>query len=269
MPFGRTGAQGYASLSDSRLLSGVRMHDRIREHTDYSASIQRDHALREMSGAFDVNHRGRLANVSANVWRASRASSYSATLSGALAVHGSGFGFSPYPITDTFGIVSTSGVPGVQITTRAGVIETDSRGQAILPSLPAYATSPVEIATRSLPRNADVDNGYKAVQPARGSVQKVHFNVTRVRRALLDVTTEDGVPIQRGSQVLDSAGNMVATVLGERRVFISRAVPDEPLTVQLVDGRRCRLAYTLSDQPDPKRTFERVNARCIPVSDER
>ncbi|KAG0162910.1 hypothetical protein DFQ30_001082, partial [Apophysomyces sp. BC1015] len=172
-------------------------------------------------------------------------------------------------IADTFGIASTSGVPGVKISTRAGIVETDGGGYAILPSLPAYAASPVEIATRSLPRNADVDNGYRSVQPARGSVQKVRFNVTTVRRALLDVTTEDGTPMQRGSPVLDGDGNMVAMVLDERRVFVSRAAPGERSTVRLADGRRCQLAYTLSEKPDSERTFERVNARCISISEDR
>ncbi|KAG0189543.1 hypothetical protein DFQ28_003264 [Apophysomyces sp. BC1034] len=269
VPFGRTGTQGHASLSGSGLLSGVRRYDRIRNHTHYSASIQHDHALRDISANLDVTHQSRFANLSAGTRRSSRSSSYSATVRGALAIHGGGISLSPYQIADTFGIASTSGVPGVKISTRAGIVETDGGGYAILPSLPAYAASPVEIATRSLPRNADVDNGYRSVQPARGSVQKVRFNVTTVRRALLDVTTEDGTPMQRGSPVLDGDGNMVAMVLDERRVFVSRAAPGERSTVRLADGRRCQLAYTLSEKPDSERTFERVNARCISISEDR
>lgn len=269
VPFGRIGGHADVSLSDSALRSGVRMHNRIQDHTNYSASIQRDHALRAVSANLDINHHNRFTNMSANMWRSARSSSYSATLSGALAVHGGGLGFSPYRITDTFGIASTSGVPGIKLLTRTGIVETDSRGQAILPSLPAYVTSPVEITTRSLPRNADVDNGYRTVLPARGSVQNVRFNVTTVRRVLLDVTTQDGVPIQRGSPVLDHSGNMVATALDEQKVFVPCAAPDKPLTVRLTDGRRCQLTYTLPDPPDSNRTFERATAHCLPLPDER
>lgn len=245
------------------------MNHSLGSRTHYSGSFQRDHARGDTSVDVDVSHSNRFARMSAGVLRSSRALSYSAALSGSLAVHRDGFGFSPYRIGDTFGVVSTSGVPGVTILTRAGVVETDRTGHAILPSLPAYAASPVEIATRSLPRNADVENGYRAVQPARGSVQKVRFNVTTVRRALLEVSTEGGSTIQRGTPVLDDRGNMVATVLDDQQVFLPLATPDKLLTVRLADGGYCQLTYTLPDEPDPKRTFERVPAHCIPVPTDR
>ncbi|MCG1053601.1 fimbria/pilus outer membrane usher protein [Mycetohabitans sp. B5] len=266
MPFGRSGTRGHASLSDAGLLTGTRMHGRIRDHTDYNASIQRNHAARDVSAGLDFNHRNRFANLSGGVWHSMGASSYSAVLSGALAVHDGGLTFSPYRIADTFGIASTNGVPDVKISTRAGIVQTDSRGQAILPSLPAYATSPVQIATRTLPRSADVDNGYRTLQPARGSVQKVRFNVTTVHRMLLDITTDDGIALQRGSLILDSAGHVVATVLDEQRIFMSRATSDAALIVKLANGRRCQLVYTLSDTLDPSRTFERAPARCYTIS---
>ncbi|WP_338911293.1 fimbria/pilus outer membrane usher protein [Mycetohabitans rhizoxinica] len=269
VPLGRTGARAHASLADSVLRSGMRMNHSLGSRTHYSGSFQRDHARGDTSVDVDVSHSNRFARMSAGVLRSSRALSYSAALSGSLAVHRDGFGFSPYRIGDTFGVVSTSGVPGVTILTRAGVVETDRTGHAILPSLPAYAASPVEIATRSLPRNADVENGYRAVQPARGSVQKVRFNVTTVRRALLEVSTEGGSTIQRGTPVLDDRGNMVATVLDDQQVFLPLATPDKLLTVRLADGGYCQLTYTLPDEPDPKRTFERVPAHCIPVPTDR
>ncbi|MCG1041314.1 fimbria/pilus outer membrane usher protein [Mycetohabitans sp. B8] len=269
VPLGRTGIRAHGSLTDSVLRSGIRMNHSLGSRTHYSGSFQRDHARGDTSADVDVSHGNRFARMSASVLRSSRTLSYSAALSGSLAVHRDGFGFSPYRIGDTFGVVSTSGVPGVTIFTRAGAVETDRTGHAILPSLPAYAASPVEIATHSLPRNADVDNGYRAVQPARGSVQKVRFNVTTVRRVLLEVSTQGGSTLQRGTPVLDGTGNMVATVLDDRQVFLSRATPNEPLTVQLADGGRCQLTYTLPDAPDSGRTFERVSAHCIPVPADR
>lgn len=266
IPFGRTGAGARVSVADARARVGVHMQDTLGEDTRYRASVERSHTDGRTAADLGLSHQSGYASLSAGLFVAPQALSYWSGLRGGMVFHDAGVSFSPYPIRDTFGIASTSGVPNVRLTTPAGSVRTDRWGRAVLPSLPAYKRSSLQISTESLPRNADVDNGFKAVNPGRGSVQQVEFNVTTVRRVLLDVQTTDGTPIKRGGPVYDRDGGLVATAIDDRRVFLPNATPDAQLQLQLADGRYCKLTYTLPAQPDTDRSFEPVKAKCIPVS---
>jgi outer membrane usher protein FimD/PapC len=247
--------------------TGVRVQNALGERTRYSASVERSYPDGRAAADLGLSHQTGYASVSAGLSVAdSQALSDWSTLRGALVFDGAGVSFSPYRVEDTFGIVSTGGVPGVRITTPSGSVWTDRWGRAVLPSLPAYSRSQVQVVTKTLPRNADVDNGFKVVNPGRGSVQHVQFNVTTVRRVLLDVQMPDGAPIKRGTPVVGRKGNLIATAIDDRRVFLPNATPDEPLRLQLADGRYCELSYALPDQSVSDRAYERAKARCIPVT---
>ncbi|MCQ3823144.1 hypothetical protein JEG40_12360, partial [Streptococcus agalactiae] len=76
----------------------------------------------------------------------------------------------------------------------------------------AYGRSPVEVQTRSLPRNADIDNGLAMITAGRGAVDRVDFGVALTRRLLLTVRTDQDQPLPRGAMVSTAQGEFVTLV---------------------------------------------------------
>lgn len=52
----------------------------------------------------------------------------------------------------------------------------------------------MEVDTKTLPRNADINNGLAVISAGRGAVDNVEFGITMTRRALLKATTANGAP---------------------------------------------------------------------------
>jgi len=95
----------------------------------------------------------------------------------------------------------------------------------VVSQVAAYGRSPVEVQTRSLPRNADISNGLAVISAGRGAVDRVEFGVALTRRALLTVTTPQGTPLPRGAAVSTVDGEFVTLVQEGSQVFLPN-VPD-------------------------------------------
>lgn len=111
---------------------------------------------------------------------------------GGVVLHGGGVTLSPYAVRDTFAVVALGDMGGIKLSTPSGPVWTDWQGQAVVPQVSAYGRSPVEVQTRSLPRNADINNGLTMISAGRGAVQRVEFGVTLTRRVLLTARTAQG-----------------------------------------------------------------------------
>jgi len=158
-------------------------------------------------------------------------------------------------------VVSAGGLPGVRISTPQGTVWTDHRGRAVVPVLPAYERSRVEVLTKSLPRNADLNNGIEFLDAGRGSVNFVDFGIVKTRRVLLRVTMPDGTPLPASLPVLDHKNEYVTTSVGDGVVFLNHAAASE-LQVKLGDGGVCRLQYELPTKTDASRPFDSASATC-------
>ncbi|WP_409281465.1 fimbria/pilus outer membrane usher protein [Pseudomonas defluvii] len=169
---------------------------------------------------------------------------------------------SPYPLTDTFGVAKVGDVSGVKLNTPGGPVWTDPWGNAVLPQVNAYGSTHIEIDTKSLPRNVDIQNGFKAVSAGRGSVSTLDFPVIKSRRALLHVTDEDGNAIGKGASVFNTKGGFVTTVVEDGKVFISDVQANEALTISLAEEKSCNVSFTLPDAQDLNVYFETANATC-------
>ncbi|MFY3308050.1 fimbria/pilus outer membrane usher protein, partial [Achromobacter ruhlandii] len=170
--------------------------------------------------------------------------------------------FSPYEVGDTFGIAKVGDLGGVEIQTPAGPAWTDAWGHAVIPGLPAYSESALEINTTSLPRNANLPNGIQSVKPARGAVQVVDFNLRQVQRYLLSAVLADSrQPLAERLPVMDGRGNLVTLVGRHGQIFLDDAYP-APLQVTLKDGDKCILEFQPVAKPDPDRPYEDAAALC-------
>jgi outer membrane usher protein FimD/PapC len=139
---------------------------------------------------------------------------------------------------------------------------TDAWGRAVIASLPEYADSRIEVATKSLPRNVDITNGLQMLEAGHGSVNRVDFGVVKVRRALLAARLPDGTPVPKGATVVDADDNFVTAVGEEGGVFLGNGQISSRLLVYLPDGKQCRLDYRLPEKQDMLRYYERAEAVC-------
>ena len=187
---------------------------------------------------------------------------YSGQLQGGIVAHKDGVTFSPYPVQDTFGIVSVGGVSGVRIGTPQGPVWTDAWGRAVAPQLFPYHTSRLEVATRSLPRNVDLVNGYQELDAGRGSVNHIRFGVVNARRVLLKAVGPAGQALEKGGAVVDGDNQYVTSVVDGGQVFLPDVRDGANLRVTLSNGGSCRLAFSLPEKPDASTYFESADATC-------
>ncbi|NLA20681.1 fimbria/pilus outer membrane usher protein [Burkholderia cepacia] len=135
-------------------------------------------------------------------------------------------------------------------------------GRAVVPRLSPYSSNRVEVMTSTLPRNVDIGNGFHQVDPGRGSVNRIDFELTRVRRVMLNARDSEGNPLPAGAYVLDGRQKYVGTVLEQGQMFLNDGAGTDALTVALPDGRQCRLQYALPEQATAGNLFESADARC-------
>ncbi|SEE35674.1 fimbria/pilus outer membrane usher protein [Pseudomonas palleroniana] len=257
-------ARAWARNTGGEHRVGVGMSEQVNDQLAYRVGVERDSRDREVESSLGVSALPYYSQLDFNYTRSEdQRSSYQGGARGGVVLHGDGVTFSPYPVRDTFAVVSVGEMAGIKLSTPSGPVWTDWQGQAVAPQLAAYGRSPVEVQTRSLPRNADINNGLAVLTAGRGSVDKLQFGVSLTRRVLLSVTTADGRPLPRGAAVSTENGEFVTLVQEGSQVFLPNALDQRPLWVKPPDQPRCRLDFALPKDGDPNVYFETAPARCL------
>ncbi len=266
IPLGQRNVRTYVNNSSGYKRYGASYNETINEYANYTVSAERNTQNQETDLSTQASILPRYTQVNLGYSRAgSGATSMNGGLRGGMVLHQNGLTLSPYPIQDTFGILSVGDESGIRVSTPYGPVWTDPWGQAVISQMTPYASSRLEIATKSLPRNVDIKNGYKLVEPGRGSVNFVTFDTIKVRRILLNTKGADGNPLPKGAFVLDAEGQFVTTVVDDGQIFLINGVPNSKLEVSLPDGRQCSLQFELPAKADPNMFFETAEARCGPT----
>ncbi len=183
-------------------------------------------------------------------------------MSGAAVASADGVTLSPYQVRDTFGIVQVGDVSGVKVDTPSGPVWTDYRGRAVIADMPAYSESRIELETKTLPRNVDINNGVERLKAGHGSVNQVKFDVARTRRILFHITMPDGSPAQKGAAVMNAKGDYVATVASMGIAMVSDPPADGGLAIAVNDVKQCSLKYELPAASTEK-FYESIDATCV------
>jgi len=266
IPLGQRNVRTYVNNSSGYKRYGASYNETINEYANYTVSAERNTQNQETDLSTQASILPRYTQVNLGYSRAgSGATSMNGGLRGGMVLHQNGLTLSPYPIQDTFGILSVGDESGIRVSTPYGPVWTDPWGQAVISQMAPYSSSRLEIATKSLPRNVDIKNGYKLVEPGRGSVNFVTFDTIKVRRILLNTKGADGNPLPKGAFVLDAEGQFVTTVVDDGQIFLINGVPNSKLEVSLPDGRQCSLQFELPSRADPNMFFETAEARCGPT----
>ncbi len=242
---------------------GVGLNEQVNDQFSYRVAAEHDSRDQEVESSLGVSYLPRYSQFDFNYTRSNAdQSSYQGGARGGVVVHDGGVTLSPYPVRETFAVLSVGDMPGIKVNTPSGPVWTDWQGQAVVPQVTAYGSSAVEVQTRSLPRNADISNGLAMVSAGRGAVDKLDFGVTMTRRVLLTVSTDQGQPLPRGASVTDDQGAFVTLVQDNSQVFLPNVLDQPSLWVNAPSMNRCRLRFKLAEKADPQVYFETAPARC-------
>lgn len=264
IPFGNgRSARSYASKRNGNTQFGTNFSDSSRDLASYSLSAERNARdnRESFSGTLGMLPRYTSINLGYSQSANSR-SNYNGQIRGGIALHKDGVTLSPYALTDTFAVVSIGDVSGVKLNTPSGSVWTDPWGRAVVAQLPPYQKSTVEIATKSLPRNFDIQNGHRSISPARGSVLALDFPVFKSRRLLLRALDENGNVLPKGSSVLNDKAQFVTAVIDDGKVFINNGHHEKPLTIRTTNGKHCALTFNLPPSPSLDVYIEKAEALC-------
>ena len=265
IPFGEQSVSLYTRNQGNRTNYGAQNNGAISNNTHYSISAERDSQSGDNSfnGNIATNLHYTQLNVGAGT-SGSNQRSYNAILSGGIAAHKHGITFSPYPVKETFGIARLSAPEsGVEISTPQGPIWTDRWGQAVIPSLNAWGKSRIEVNANALPQSIDLANGIKNISAGYGSFSEVNFKIMNTRRVMLSVKNADGTWLPKGTTIVDDKDNYQVSVVDDGKVFIANAT-DSPALYAIDDDtqKRCRIDYTLADEPPKESFYEQAVGVC-------
>lgn len=266
LSFGKRHVSGFASQTGDTTRYGARFSENISETLNYNASVTSTGDARHAALTANLNYLPRYTQLGVGYgYFGAGNHAFSASARGSAVAHRSGVTFSPYPVQDTFGIVSVGDVGGAKIHTPSGPAWTDTWGRAVVPALPAYSDAQLQLATTGLPRNIDVKNGSHTLKAGHGSVNFVDFEINRVQRLLLNVSLPDGGMPAKGASVVDNQGNFVTAVNGKGKIFLNQGKPKSPLRIKLDEERYCELRFAAPQKFDADKYFEAVDAICQPL----
>lgn len=242
---------------------GAAFNERVDDTLNYELRADSDlgTAARHAQGGL-LNMTSRYAQLGLGINRDSTNTSYSGQLQGAVVAHERGLTLSPYRVEDTFGVASVGDVSGARITTPQGPVWTDRWGMAVIPGLPAYQSSLVEVEGKSLPRQVDIKNGTQSLEVGRGSFSKVDFEVVKVRRVLLRAVDQSGQALPKGASVLTADNAFLTSVVGDGLIFLNNIDAPQILTVSSPNATSCKLQLELSEQIDESQLYENTAAVC-------
>ncbi|WP_421535049.1 fimbria/pilus outer membrane usher protein [Pseudomonas marginalis] len=265
VPFGEN-VKTYANTDKSGTRVGATLSDKISDSASYQVRADHDDASHRTNVAASANLLPRYTRLNVGYSRSSEGTSnYNGRLSGAVVAHGNGVTLAPYPVDDTFGVLSVGDLSGVKIMTPRGPVWTDMFGQAIAPSLEPHRDSQLSVSGASLPRNVDIGNGVKKLKPSRGSVNRIKFDVSTTRRTMLVVKDPKGLPLAKGLAVLNEHQQYVTTSIGNGKVYFPTLEPNTTLNVRLSDEETCQIRYSQPKHADLSKIIETIEATCVDI----
>ena len=267
IPLGETRrARTWVRNAGGEYRSGVGLSEQINDQLAYRVGVEHDTRDRQLQSTAGVSLLPRYTQLDLNYTRDNaERDSYQAGARGGAVLHGGGLTLSPYPVSDTFALLSVGEMGAIKVTTPSGPVWTDWQGQAVVPQVAAYGRSAVEVDTKTLPRNADISNGMAVISAGRGAVDSVEFGITLTRRALLNVTSGNGTPLPRGAAVNAADGEFVTLVQDGGLVFLPNVLDTQALWISAPGMERCELRFELPEDADPSVYYETVPAQCQPL----
>lgn len=211
---------------------------------------------------YDANasYQGGRGNVGVGYSRSAGRSSLSLAASGGVVLHGGGVSLGA-ELGDSFAIVEAKGAEGARV--QGGRPVTIARnGYAVLAYTNPYRWNTLELDTSMMPLDLEVESSSMRVAPTAGSIVKVAFSANRQRTLFIDATDEAGQPLPFAAAVAGADGRALGYVGQGGIIQLRDAGLQESAWVAISEGERCRLDYTLPEQPDAHGLYW-TSARCV------
>ncbi|MEX9839687.1 fimbria/pilus outer membrane usher protein [Providencia rettgeri] len=245
-------------------ISGTLLDD-----NNLSYSVQESYGSKGQGngGGASLSYRGGYGNMNFgyNYSKDSRQLNYG--VEGGVLIHGDGVTLSQ-PINETAILVKAVGAKNTNITSYTGV-KTDWRGYAVLPFAQAYRFNHVELDTRTLGDNVELQESAKRVVPSKGAISKVEFITQVGYRALITLKHRNGtvIPFGASAQLVQNNEKVVnSSIVGEGgQLFISGLPESGKLEIKW--GRQaaqsCFVNYQLPVKPSSKDTVGIIQTQAV------
>lgn len=178
--------------------------------------------------------------------------------SGSVVAHAGGVNFGQ-PLGETFALVQVKGVSGARLSNFSDV-ETADNGYAILPYTQPYRTNWVNLDTRQLGADVELENAVDQVVPRRGAAPLVSFRTAIGRRVQFELVRADGSRLPMGAAVEDEQGKPLATVDPSGRALVLSERDSGELIVKWTD-QQCRASFALPPK-EAHRSYDRLKVQC-------
>jgi len=265
VPLGAPGRRlrSSARVAEGHHRTGMTFSDQINDRANYRVGVEQNSRGDRTSLSSGLSLLSRYAQVDLGHNRDNAGfSSFQGGLRGGIAVHAEGATLAPYPLQDTFAVISVGDLPGIKVSTPSGPVWTDRNGRAVVAQMSPFAPTVIEVSARSLPRDVELGNGLALINAGRGAVEQIDFEVSRTRRVLLKVSTSSGLPLPRGAAVSTGEQHLVTLVQADGGVFLSSVEEGQRYWVSLPDGQRCELHFEMPRTTDAKAFYETLPATC-------
>lgn len=178
--------------------------------------------------------------------------------SGSVVAHAGGVNFGQ-PLGETFALVQVKGVSGARLSNFSNV-ETADNGYAILPYAQPYRTNWVNLDTRQLGADVELENAVDQVVPRRGAAPLLSFRTAIGRRVQFELVRADGSRLPMGAAVEDEQGKPLATVDPSGRALVLSERDSGELVVKWTD-QQCRATFALPPK-EARRSYDRLKVQC-------
>lgn len=150
------------------------------------------------------------------------------------------------PLGDTNGLIYAPGAEGVRII-NSSEARTDSSGLAIISNLIPYRNNVVNLDTRTLPENAEIDAALKEVYPTRGAMVLVDYDTHLGAKILVTLYDSTGNQIPFGAYAVADNKSERFYVSNYGRLYLTGATQADNVRVFWGDDNQyqCQFSYQI------------------------
>ena len=217
------------------------------------------------SGSVNLSTRTSVMDISAGYSQGRGYNSQNLNLAGSIVGHGGGINLGQ-TVGETFALAQVEGVEGVKIGSFSGA-KTGSNGFAVVPNAQPYRVNWINLDTRDLGGDIEIDNATRQVVPRRGAVVLARYTSKTGRRVQFALFDAQHQPIPFGASLEDSAGKQLAiSDPGGKALALVEA--DAGTLIINWQNQRCEAPYALPER-NKALNYERVALVCHATASEK
>jgi len=212
------------------------------------------------SGSVNLSTRTSVMDISAGYSQGRGYNSQNLNLAGSIVGHAGGVNLGQ-TVGETFALAQVEGVEGVKIGSFSGA-KTGSNGFAVVPNAQPYRVNWINLDTRDLGGDVEIENATRQVVPRRGAVVLARYASKTGRRVQFALFDAQHQPIPFGASLEDSAGKQLAISDPGGKALALVEADAGTLTINW-QGQRCEASYALPER-DKALNYERASLVCRP-----